>query len=77
MGSRNRINEIPAHSWVVTECIGAMPNAVQETWHEICSEFLPISGYEPTYEMDIEAYPSGKINSPDYKCEIWVAVKKV
>lgn len=70
------IREIPARTWAVFECTGAMPNAVQETWHQICSEFFPASGYQPTYEMDIEAYPEGDMCAPDYHCEIWVPVKK-
>lgn len=70
------IREIPARTWAVFECTGAMPNAVQETWHQICSEFFPTSGYQPTYEMDIEAYPEGDMCASDYHCEIWVPVKK-
>lgn len=68
--------EIPAGEWAVFGCVGAMPDAVQQTWHKICSEFFPLSGYQPTYEMDIEAYPDGDMNSSDYSCEIWVPVKK-
>lgn len=71
-----RINEIPARTWAVFECVGAMPDAVQSTWHKICSEFFPASCYEPTYEMDIEAYPAGDMTSPDYKTEIWVPIKE-
>jgi len=71
-----RINEIPERTWLVFECIGAMPDAMQEIWHKICTEIFPTSAYEPTYEMDIEAYPAGKMNSPDYKCEVWIPVKK-
>lgn len=70
-----RINEIPARTWVVFECIGAMPTAMQETWHNICAEFFPSTDYEPTYEMDIEAYTAGEMNSPDYRSEIWVPIK--
>lgn len=71
-----RVNEIPARTWVVFECIGAMPTAMQETWHNICAEFFPSTDYEPTYEMDIEAYTAGEMNSPDYRSEIWVPIKK-
>lgn len=71
-----RVNEIPARTWAVFECIGPMPKAMQDTWHKICSEFFPTSNYEPTYEMDIEAYPAGDMSSPDYRSEIWVPVKE-
>lgn len=71
-----RINEIPSRTWVVFECIGPMPDAMQETWHKICAEFFPTSAYKPTYEMDIEAYTAGEMNAADYKSEIWVPVEE-
>lgn len=71
-----RKNRIPARTWAVFECKGAMPNAVQDMWHKIVSEFFPASGYQPTYEMDIEAYTEGNMGSPDYRSEIWVPVMK-
>ena len=70
------IREIPARTWAVFECIGPMPKSVQETWHKICAEFFPASGYTPTYEMDIEAYPDGDVASPDYRSEIWIPVRE-
>lgn len=71
-----RMSEIPARTWAVFECRGAMPRAIQELWDKICSEFFPASGYEPTYEMDIEAYTDGDMSASDYRSEIWVPVKK-
>ena len=71
-----RKNTIPARTWVVFECRGAMPKAMQDMWHKIVSEFFPTSCYEPTYEMDIEAYTEGNMSSPDYRSEIWVPVVK-
>jgi AraC family transcriptional regulator len=58
-----RKNKISAQKWLVFTCIGSMPNAMQETWNKIVSEFFPTSGYKPTYEMDIEAYTQGDMNS--------------
>ena len=69
------VNVIPAQAWAVFECIGAMPEAIQTLWHRICTEFFPSSAYEPTYEMDIEAYTDGDMSSPNYRSEIWVPVK--
>lgn len=71
-----RINEIPARTWLVFDIVGAMPNAVQDLWRKITSEFFPTSDYEPTYEMDIEAYTAGVMTDPSYKSEIWVPVVK-
>ncbi len=71
-----RKNTIPARTWAVFECKGAMPNAMQDMWHKIVSEFFPASSYQPTYEMDIEAYTEGNMDSSDYRSEIWVPVIK-
>lgn len=71
-----RKNSIPARTWAVFECKGAMPNAMQDMWHKIVSEFFPASEYQPTYEMDIEAYTEGNMSSPDYRSEIWIPVIK-
>lgn len=71
-----RKTTIPARTWAVFECRGAMPNAIQNMWHRIVSEFFPASGYQPTYEMDIEAYTAGDMSAPDYRSEIWVPVVK-
>lgn len=71
-----RKNTIPARTWAVFECKGAMPKAIQEMWHKITAEFFPTSGYEPTYEMDIEAYTEGDMSSENYRSEIWIPVVK-
>ena len=71
-----RVTEIPGRTWAVFSCRGAMPKAIQETWHTICSEFFPASAYRPTYELDIEVYPDGDMLSPEYQSEIWVPVEE-
>lgn len=71
-----RRSTIPARTWAVFECRGAMPDAIQELWHKILSEFFPTSSYQPTYEMDIEAYSDGDMSDPDYRSEIWIPVVK-
>ncbi len=69
-----RKNTIPARTWAVFECKGAMPGAIQDMWQKIVTEFFPTSCYQPTYEMDIEAYTEGNMESPDYSSEIWIPV---
>ena len=71
-----RKNIIPARIWAIFECKGAMPKAMQDMWHKITSEFFPTSGYQPTYEMDIEAYTEGDMGESDYRSEIWIPVVK-
>lgn len=70
------VEEIPAHTYVVFPCVGKMPEAFQKLYQQIYSEFFPASGYQPCGGTDFEAYPSGDVLSPDYQCEIWVAVEK-
>ena len=72
-----RVTEIPERTWIVFECCGAMPEAIQTLWHKICSEFFSTSQYEPTYELDIEAYTAGDMSSPDYKSQIWIPIKEI
>jgi AraC family transcriptional regulator len=67
---------IPAATWAVFECIGAMPQAIQELQKRIISEWLPMSGYEYANAPDIEVYPEGDQFSPAYKCEVWLPVVK-
>ena len=68
------LRTIPARTWAVFACRGAMPDAIQQLWHRICGEFFPASGYRPTCELDIEVYFPGDMSSPDYRSEIWIPV---
>lgn len=70
------VEEIPAHTYVVFPCLGKMPESFQKLYHQIYSEFFPTSEYKPCGGTDFEAYPSADVSSPDYRCEIWVAVEK-
>lgn len=70
------IEEIPAHTYAVFPCRGKMPEAIQTLYQQIISEFFPTSDYRPCGGTDFEAYPSADVSSPDYFCEIWVAVEK-
>lgn len=68
--------EIPAHTYVVFPCVGKMPEAFQKLYQKIYSEFFPASEYQPCGGTDFEVYPSADVSSPDYRCEIWIAVEK-
>ena len=71
-----RKNTIPAGTWAIFECNGPMPDAMQNMWRRIVSEFFPASGYQPACEMDIEAYTPGDMGSSDYRSEIWIPIIK-
>ena len=71
-----RKTTLPARTWVTFGEKGKMPDAIQNMWKKIVTEFFPTSEYVSTREFDIEAYPDGDTNSPDYYSEIWVPIKK-
>ncbi len=67
---------VPACDWAVFECIGPMPNAMQQLQTRIITEWLPVSGYEYADAPDIEVYTQGDMQSSDYRSEVWLPVKK-
>jgi AraC family transcriptional regulator len=68
--------QIPACTWAIFDCTGAMPDAIQQLQQRIVSEWLPVSGYEYADAPDIEMYPEGDQSSPAYRCEVWLPVVK-
>lgn len=71
-----QVREIPARTWAIFRCKGPMPEAIQTLWRRIYAEFFPASEYAPKNEIDMEAYPEGDMTSPNYECEVWIAVEK-
>ncbi len=73
---------IPAHTWAVFACTGAMPNAMQEVQEKIFSEWLPTcKEYEIGAGYNIEAYADPAqyakgTGDPAYHCEIWIPVRR-
>lgn len=67
---------IPEKTWAIFKCVGAMPDAIQNMWTRIYSEWLPQAKYELNPPYDIEYYPDGDMDSPDYVSEIWVPVRE-
>ena len=73
---------IPAFTWAVFPCVGAMPNALQDVNTRIFSEWLPAikdyefaAGYCVEYYDDPSKYEKGT-QDEKYYCEIWIPVKK-
>lgn len=67
---------VPECTWAIFECIGPMPDAVQNLQKRIVSEWLPNSGYEYANVPDIEVYFEGNQQAEDYRCEVWLPVEK-
>lgn len=68
--------EVPASTWAIFECKGAMPTAIQTMQQRIMTEWFPNSGYQYADAPDIEQYTEGDQSSEDYICYIWVPVQK-
>lgn len=68
--------EVPACTWAIFECIGPMPQAIQELQKRIITEWLATSGYEYADAPDIEVYSDGDQQSSDYRSEVWLPIVK-
>lgn len=64
-------------TWAVFSVSGKFPNALQETWAKIYSEWFPSSGYELTGGPEILWNESPDITKENYKSEIWIPVRKI
>ncbi len=67
---------VPSCTWAIFDCIGPMPQAIQDLQKRIISEWLPSSGYEYANAPDIELYYEGDQQAPDYRCEVWIPIVK-
>jgi len=65
--------DIPAATWLVFECIGAMPHAIHKLWGEVW-EFLSTGEYDHAKMPDFELYYNGDVTKDDYRSEIWIPV---
>lgn len=72
--------EFPMTEWAVFDCIGAMPDALQEVNTRIFNEWLPGN---PDFEIDgnatVEWYDcvNGEKTDRDYHSAIWIPVKRI
>lgn len=73
---------IPALTWAIFPCRGALPNALQNANTKIFTEWLPAideyefaAGYCVEMYGDPQKYPNGTADE-NYYCEIWIPVKK-
>ena len=69
--------EIPETTFAVFACRGKMPECFSETYKKIVTEFFPQNPhYEYGQGIELEVYPSDKVDDPNYYCEIWIAVNE-
>lgn len=75
--------KLPAATYAVFSCVGAMPHAIQEGWGYIMGQWFPTSGYDQAGPTNFELYPPfpegderGDPSSPKAYTEIWIPVRK-
>lgn len=75
------VKTIPAFTWSVFPCRGAMPNALKDVNTKIFAEWLPAlkeyefaAGYCVEYYDDPAKYEKGTLDE-NYYCEIWIPVR--
>lgn len=69
---------IPAGTWAVFPCRGALTKSLQEVNTRIWSEWLPsCKDYKLAGNYNIELYATIAENPDDCYCEIWIPVEKV
>ncbi|WP_394512252.1 AraC family transcriptional regulator [Priestia aryabhattai] len=74
---RNLIKlEVPALTWAVFEAVGPFPDALQDVWGRIYSEWFPSSNYEQVEGPEILWNEHKDVTSPTFKSEIWIPVSK-
>lgn len=67
---------VDAATYAVFECVGPMPDAMNELWHRILAEWLPASGYQWASGTDVERYFTPAMTAPDSRSEVWLPVVK-
>lgn len=68
--------EVPASTWAVFEAIGPFPDALQEVWGRIYSEWFPSANYEQIEGPEILWNEHKDVTSPSFKSEIWIPISK-
>lgn len=68
--------EVAASTWAIFEAVGPFPDALQNVWGRIYSEWFPSSNYELAEGPEILWNESKEISSPNFRSEIWVPVLK-
>ncbi|WP_242273606.1 AraC family transcriptional regulator [Bacillus cereus group sp. BfR-BA-01310] len=68
--------EVATSTWAIFEVIGPFPNALQNVWGRIYSEWFPSSNYELAEGPEILWNEQKDITSSTFKSEIWIPVLK-
>lgn len=71
------IQEIPAHTWAIFECVGPVPAAIQQVSTQIFKEWLLQNPqYTLSGNINMEWYSMGNNQAADYKSQVWIPVQE-
>ena len=68
--------DVSASTWAVFESAGPFPETLQNIWGRIYSEWFPSTGYESVAGPEMLWNESKDTDSPTYRSEIWIPVRK-
>jgi len=75
--------KVPGATYAVFSCLGAMPDGIQNAWHEIMGSWFPKADYVQASPVNFELYPffpegdeRGDPTSPKCYTEIWIPVNR-
>jgi AraC family transcriptional regulator len=63
---------LPAHKWIIFSCEGQMPQAINDTWNKIYSEWMSKTEYTISDIAQLEVYTESVLG---YSCEIWIGIE--
>jgi AraC family transcriptional regulator len=69
--------DVQAATWAIFSVVGPFPEALQDTWGRIYSEWFPTVNYELTEGPEILSFKDQDqdLSEPEVACEIWIPVK--
>ena len=68
--------EIPASRWARFECVGALPDSIQDVWKRVFTEWFPATDYEHSGGPELEVYVADQNPAAaDHRCEVWIPLK--
>lgn len=73
------VYEFPAGEWAIFDCIGPIPDSIQNMSKKVFQEWLPGNvDYEICGNANIEWYDciNGEMTDADYHSAIWIPIKK-
>lgn len=72
-----KILAVPKYTWAVFTVVGKFPDALQETWAKIYTEWFPSSEYQSVKGPEMLWHESPDTSKHDYHSEIWIPVTRI